>query len=41
MSLLVAVTGPALGRRLPPPAGARLLVAASVLVAGCSVFVLA
>jgi len=40
VSLLLAATGPALGRRLPPAAGARLLVAASVLVAGCSVFVL-
>src|SRR5207244_8739211 len=38
--LLVAATGPMLGRRLPPAAGARLLVAASVVVAGCSVFVL-
>ena len=41
VSLLLAATGPALGRRLPPAVGARLLVAASVLVAGCSVFVLA
>ena len=40
VSLLLAATGPALGRRLPPAVGARLLVAASVLVAGCSVFVL-
>jgi Zn-dependent protease with chaperone function len=39
-SLLVAATGPMLGRRLPPAAGTRLLVVASVLVAGCSVFVL-
>jgi Zn-dependent protease with chaperone function len=39
VSLLVAATGPALGRRLPPAAATRLLVAASVLVAGCSVFV--
>jgi Zn-dependent protease with chaperone function len=41
VSLLVAAAGPALGRRLPPAAAARLLVAASVLVAGCSVFVTA
>ncbi len=40
VSLLVAVTGPGLGRRLPPAAATRLLVTASVLVAGCSVFVL-
>jgi Zn-dependent protease with chaperone function len=40
VSLLLAVSGPGLGRRLPPAAGARLLVAASVVVAGCSVFVL-
>ncbi|NES17225.1 MULTISPECIES: M48 family metalloprotease [Micromonospora] len=39
VSLLVAAVGPGLGRRLPPAAGTRLLVAASVLVAGCSVFV--
>jgi Zn-dependent protease with chaperone function len=39
-SLLVAAAGPSLGRRLPPAAGTRLLVAASVLVAGCSVFVI-
>jgi Zn-dependent protease with chaperone function len=39
VSLLVAAAGPALGRRLPPAAAARLLVAASALVAGCSVFV--
>jgi len=40
VSLLVAAAGPGLGRRLPPAAATRLLVAASVLVAGCSVFVL-
>lgn len=39
VSLLVAAVGPVLGRRLRPAAGTRLLVAASVLVAGCSVFV--
>ncbi len=41
VSVLVAAAGPALGRRLPPAVGTRLLVAAAVLVAGCSVFVLA
>jgi len=40
VSLLVAAIGPGLGRRLPPAAATRILVAASVLVAGCSVFVL-
>jgi Zn-dependent protease with chaperone function len=40
VSLLLAATVPGLGRRLPPAAATRLLVAASVLVAGCSVFVL-
>src|SRR5207247_6351223 len=40
VSLLVAATGPGLGRRLPPAAATRLLVAAGVLVAGCGVFVL-
>jgi Zn-dependent protease with chaperone function len=39
VSLLVAASGPALGRRLPPAAATRLLVAASALVAGSSVFV--
>ena len=39
VSLLLAATGPALGRRLPPAVATRLLVAAAVLVAGCSVFV--
>ncbi|MGC9665240.1 M48 family metalloprotease [Planosporangium sp. 12N6] len=41
VSLLIAAVGPALGRRLPPAAATRLLVAASVLVAGCSVLVTA
>ena len=41
VTLLVAAAGPGLGRRLPPAAATRLLVGASVLVAGCSVFVLA
>jgi hypothetical protein len=41
VSVLVAAAGPALGRRLPPAVGTRLLVAAAVLVAGCCVFVLA
>jgi Zn-dependent protease with chaperone function len=40
MSVLVAATGPALGRRVQPAVGARLLVTAAVLVAGCSVSVL-
>jgi Zn-dependent protease with chaperone function len=40
VSLLVAIAGPVGSRRLPPAVAARLLVAASVLVAGCSVFVL-
>lgn len=39
VSLLVAAAGPVLGRRLPPAVATRLLVAAGVLVAGCSVFV--
>jgi len=39
-SLVIAASGPVMGRRLPPAVGARLLVAAAVLVAGCSVFVL-
>lgn len=39
VSLLVAVGGPVLGRWLPPATATRLLTAASVLVAACSVFV--
>lgn len=39
VSILVAVGGPVMGRRLPPATATRLLTAASVLVAGCSVFV--
>jgi Zn-dependent protease with chaperone function len=39
VSLLVAAAGPRLGRRLPPATAARLLAVASVLVAGCTVFV--
>ena len=41
VTLLVAGLGPVVGRLLPPAAATRLLVAASVLVAGCSVFVVA
>lgn len=40
-SVLVAAAGPALGRRLPPAVATRLLATASVLAAGCCVFVLA
>lgn len=40
VTLLVAVAGPRLGRRMPPAVATRLLAAASILVAGCSVFVL-
>lgn len=39
VSLLVAAGGPILGLRLPPATATRLLTVASVLVAGCSVFV--
>jgi hypothetical protein len=39
VSLLVAAGGPVLGRWLPPATATRLLTVASVLVAGCSVFV--
>ena len=39
VSLLVASGGPFLGRWLPPATATRLLTVASVLVAGCSVFV--
>lgn len=39
MSLVFTTTGPLLGRRLAPALATRLLTAGSVLVAGCTVFV--
>ncbi|MDT5023655.1 MAG: hypothetical protein QOE61_81, partial [Micromonosporaceae bacterium] len=41
VSVLFAVAGPRLTRRLAPAAAVRLLVPASVVVAGCAAFVLA
>jgi Zn-dependent protease with chaperone function len=40
MSLVFTTTGPLLGRRLPPAAATRMLTGGSVLVAGCTVFVI-